>query len=186
MHFRCTIMLAILSALTCVHVSAEEAKADAPKLDIQLKDVKKQTTLVIKKTVKRDEIGKELADIYPKIFKFLGEKKITPSSAPIAKYKIIDDKFEMEAGVVVPDGTKGEGDIVVGELPEGKVATTIHLGAYDKLPNTYQAIGEWLKTKGLTSAGIGWEIYVSDPGTTKPEEVKTEVYLLTAPEKKEK
>jgi effector-binding domain-containing protein len=185
MQFR-FIVAFIFAAIPFGHIFAEDAKADAPKLDIQLKDVKKQTTLVIKKTVKREDIGKELGEIYPKIFKFLGEKKITPNSAPMAKYKMTADGFEMEAGVVVPDGTKGEGDIVAGELPEGKVVTTTHLGAYDKLPNTYQAIGEWLKTKGLISAGIGWEIYISDPGTTKPEEVKTEVYLLTAPEKKDK
>jgi len=45
-------------------------------------------------------------------------------------------------------------------------------------------LGEWMKTKGLTPAPLGWEIYISDPGQTKPEEVKTEVYLMAEPDKK--
>jgi effector-binding domain-containing protein len=175
----------IMASLLWMNAHGEDAKpAEAPKLDAQIKDVKKQSTLVIKKTVKKTEIATALAAIYPKVFKFVEEKKIKLLSAPMAKYKVVGDNFEMEAGVVVAEGTKGEGDIVSGELPEGKVGFVVHTGAYEKLPETYKALGEWMKTKGLTPAPLGWEIYISDPGQTKPEEVKTEVYLMAEPEKK--
>ena len=162
-------------------------RADEAKLDIQqLKDVKKQTTLVIKKTVKRDEIAGALGEILPKVFAYLGANNIKPSSPPMAKYKVVGDKFEMEGGVIVPDGTKGEGEIVASELPAGKAAFAVHVGPYEKLPQTYEALAGWLKTKGYKPGKIGWEIYVSDPGQSKPEEIKTEVYLMAESEKNAK
>jgi effector-binding domain-containing protein len=132
MFARSTVLIGILSAACISRISADEPKtAESPKLEIKLKDVKKQTTLVIKKTVKRAEIGGALGEIFPKIFAHLGANNIKPSSAPMAKYKVVGDKFEMEGGVIVPDGTKGEGEIVVGELPAGKAAFAIHIGPYE-------------------------------------------------------
>ena len=117
--------------------------------------------------------------VYPKIFAFLTQNKIAPS-APLALYKTADgENFEIEAGVVVPEGTKGEGDIVVSELPAGKAAFTVHSGPYENLPRTYAAVMEWMKTKETKMAGPAWEIYITDPGAIKkPEELKTEVYVL--------
>ena len=178
-------LVAVIFGLASAPSLATEPKAgDASKLDIQLKDVKKQPTLVVKKSVKRDEIGPSLAEIFPKVFAHLGKSGIQPKTAPLAKYKVDGDKFEMEGGIVVPEGTKGEGALVASDLPAGKVAFAVHVGPYEKLPDTYEALKAWLKTKGLKPSDIGWEIYISDPGSTKPEEIKTEVYLLVEPEKK--
>jgi AraC family transcriptional regulator len=181
---RLTVAAVVLCLWCLPRLQADEPKSgESPKLEIQLKDVKKQTTLVIKKTVKRDEISGALHEIFPKVFGYLAQNNIQPSSAPMAKYKVVGDSFEMEAGVIVPDGTKGEGDFVVSELPAGKAAFAVHVGPYEKLPETIRTVAEWLKTKGHKSARIGWEIYVSDPGQVKPEEIKTEVYVLAEPEK---
>jgi effector-binding domain-containing protein len=181
--------IAILALVTVLWstVRAGEPKPSEPaKLDIQLKDVKKQTTLVMKKTVKPTEIAGALGQIFPQVFQYLADHNIQPASAPMAKYKTVADGYEMEAGVVVPGGTKGNGDIVVGELAAGKAAFVVHVGRYEKLPGTYKALDEWLKAKGYRSSGIHWEIYISDPTQTKPDETKTECYLLAEPEKKDK
>lgn len=88
----------IMASLLWMNVHGEDAKpAETPKLDAQIKDLKKQSTLVIKKTVKKTEIATALAAIYPKVFKFVEEKKIKLLSAPMAKYKVVGDNFEMEA-----------------------------------------------------------------------------------------
>jgi effector-binding domain-containing protein len=186
MILRSTIALLAVQALLFSPLRADEPKsADAAKLDIELKDVKKQTTLVVKKTVKQTEIAGALGQIYPKVFQYLAANKIQEASAPLARYKIVADGLAMEAGVVVPEGTKGEGDLVVGELPAGKAAFTVHVGPYEKLPETYKALNAWLAAKGLKSSGIAWEIYISDP-QSKPDEIKTECYLLAEPQKSDK
>lgn len=171
------------SVLAFLSLAVFACAAEDAKLDIQLKDVKKQSTLIIKTKAKKAEIGIALGKVYPKVFAFLNANKIAPS-APIALYTTADgENFEIEAGVVVPDGTKGEGEIVASELPAGKVAATIHTGPYENLPKTYAAVMEWLKTKEQKMAGPAWEVYVSDPGKTKPEELKTEVNVLVAEKK---
>jgi effector-binding domain-containing protein len=183
---RIAILFLVAGVISSSNSQADEPKAAAtPKLDIQLKDVKKQTTLVVKKTVKQTEIAGTLGQIYRKVFQYLAANNIQPASAPVAKYKIVADGFAMEAGVVVPEGTKGEGDLVVGELPAGKAAFAVHIGPYEKLPETYKALDAWLAAKGLKSSGIAWEIYIS-PDQTKPDEIKTECYLLAEPEKSDK
>ena len=171
-------ILLLVVTLTAISAGAEEGK-----LDVQLKDVKKQSTLIIKTKSKKADIGKELAKIYPKIFAHLAANKIAPS-APIALYTTVDgENFEIQAGVVVPEGAKGDGEIVASELPGGRAAFTIHTGPYENLSKTYAVVMDWLKTKGEKMAGPSWEIYVSDPGDTKPEALKTEIYVLVEEKK---
>jgi effector-binding domain-containing protein len=187
MFARLTVIAACLVAIFSALPPTRAANpADGQKLDIQLKEVKKQSTLVIKKTAKRDEIGPTLAEILPQVFGYIGANNIKPDSAPMAKYKVAGEKYEMEGGLIVPTGTKGSGEIVAGELPAGKAAFAVHVGAYEKLPDTYKAMADWLKAKGLKPSNVGWEIYVTDPSQAKPDEIKTEVYLLVEPEKKSK
>jgi len=166
---------AVLSMI--VVVSASIFAADAP-LDVQIKDVKKQSTLSLKKKIKRAEIGAALGQIYGVIGAYLGTKNIQPLAAPFAVYKKSGaDEFDVLAGFVVPDGTKGDGEIAAGELHAGTTAFAVHVGPYDKLAETCDKIRAFAKSKGYTDLGENWEFYISDPGTTKPEELKTEIYV---------
>ena len=154
------------------------ANAAAAALDVQIKDVKKQSTLVIKKKVKQAEIGAALAEIFPKLGAFMRSQKIQQLSAPMTFYsKTTGGELEIEAGVVVPDGTKGEGAIEAGELPAGKAAYFVHVGPYEKLPAAYDKVKEILKDKQMKDKGVSWEFYANDPTTVKPDEIKTEIYM---------
>lgn len=62
------------------------ANAAVAALDVQIKDVKKQSTLVIKKKVKQAEIGAALAEIFPKLGAFMRSQKIQQLSAPMTFY----------------------------------------------------------------------------------------------------
>jgi effector-binding domain-containing protein len=168
------------AAVFIIAVVAGSCFAEDAKLDIQVKEVKKQPTLIMKTKAKKAEIGAELQKIFPKVFAFIAANKI-PESAPMAYYVSRDPAmttFDIEAGIVVPEGTKGDGDIVASSLPAGKTAFAVHVGPYEDLPKTYAAIVDWAKTKGLTTQPIAWEVYITDPGNTKPNELKTEVYVL--------
>jgi len=157
--------------LVCATVCAEDMK-------VEIKDVKKQATLVIKAHVKQDEIGGKLSEILPKVFIYIGKNKIDPKSAMLTYYSKGDGKeFDIEGGVAVAEGSKGEGDVVASELPGGKTAFTVHTGTYDNLPKTYEALRAWLKAHGQKEKGVAWEIYISDPGSTKQDDLKTEIYM---------
>ena len=56
-----------------------------------------------------------------------------------------------------------EGDIGLSELPGGPVARTTHVGSYDGLSGTYDALHEWIHAQPGYDDGAGpWESYVDD------------------------
>jgi len=62
------------------------------------------------------------------------------------------------------------------ELPGGKMAKTVHKGPYETCESTYNALYEWLATKGMQITGPTREAYLNDPREVKPEDILTEIY----------
>jgi effector-binding domain-containing protein len=152
--------------------------ADAPPLKVEIKDMPKQITMVVKKTIKRNEIAAELGQIYGKIFGYAHPKNIKPLGAPfMLMTKMTADTMDIEAGAPVAEGTKGEGDILISELPGGKIAVATHAGPYENLPKAWEEFKKQIAEKKLEASGNPWEVYTNDPTTVKPEEIKTELYL---------
>lgn len=158
-------------------IFAEESK-------MEIKELKKQSTLVIKKKIKQGEIAAVLGEIFGKVMRHVTISGIKPLSAPFARYNMGEgDSFEIEAGVIVPEGSKGEGEIVAGDLPAGKTAFAVYTGPYDGLKGAHERLNAELKKQALKENGPRWEIYVNDPGDTKPEALKTEIYIAVKQEK---
>ena len=57
------------------------------------------------------------------------------------------------------------------------VASTIHVGSYETVGTTYEALAEWMTEQGYRMSGPPEESYLSDPKDTPPEEFLTEVRL---------
>jgi AraC family transcriptional regulator len=75
----------------------------------------------------------------------------------------------------VNDQFQATGEIGVQELPGGEFAVATLRGPYSGLPDVYRWLfNEWLPTSGrkLRSAPC-FEVYVTDPTTTSPEESVT-------------
>ena len=73
------------------------------------------------------------------------------------------DAFEVEAGFPVTPAIPGEGELEASMLPGGEAAATTHIGPYDAMRPTYEAITEWLGEHDAVPAGAPWEVYLSDP-----------------------
>ncbi len=159
-------------------IFACNTRAADPKVTVEIKDLKKQTALVVKGTCKKAEIGPTLGKMFGQVGAYMRANSIQMASAPMAHYtKVSGDDYELEGGIIVADGTKGKDNVVAIELPAGKTAFAVHVGPYEKFADTYDAMKAFLKSKGMKEAGTSWEIYITDPGNTKPEELKTEVYM---------
>lgn len=86
--------------------------------------------------------------------------------------------MDIDFGVEVSRPFVPEGEIIAAETPSGKVATAMHVGPYEQLGKTHDAIHAWAASKKLTFAGKSWEIY-GDP-TNDPAKLETRVeYLLS-------
>ena len=72
---------------------------------------------------------------------------------------------EVAAGFPVSGAVQPAGDVVPMELPGGRAVTTVHVGPYDTLHETYAQMREWMAAQGLTPADHMWEVYLTDPST---------------------
>lgn len=58
-------------------------------------------------------------------------------------------------------------------LHEGKCVQMLHVGPFEKEPETLAQIGAFCKERGLQQNGLHHEIYLSDFRKTAPEKLKT-------------
>jgi effector-binding domain-containing protein len=75
------------------------------------------------------------------------------------------DVIDVAGGFRVSAPIEPTGDVVPMELPGGRAVTTVHVGPYDAMAETYHKMHTWMATKGLTPATRMWETYLSDPMT---------------------
>ena len=89
------------------------------------------------------------------------------------------DKLRYDACIVVSKDVKPDGAMGVQEVPGGKFAVFTHIGDYDKLESSYDYIfGKWLPESGKELRNVhSFEKYLNAPENTKPEKLKTEIYI---------
>ena len=94
----------------------------------------------------------------------LNARGTPPTHEPFAYYPTTPSAtIEVEAGFAVDEPIAPSGEVVPSQLPGGTVVGGIHIGPYEKLAETYTAMGDWAATQGLTLSGPMWEVYLSDP-----------------------
>jgi AraC family transcriptional regulator len=89
------------------------------------------------------------------------------------------DKLRYDACITVGPQVEAEGEVGVQEIPAGEYAMTLHAGPYEKLNETYAAMcGQWLPQSGRElRSDPSLEMYLNSPNDTKPEDLRTEVYV---------
>jgi effector-binding domain-containing protein len=88
---------------------------------------------------------------------------------------------DIEVGVQVErsfDGVSVSG-VRCSVLPAGRVARALHLGPYDQMASTYDAITAWARDSAHTFAGPSWEVY--GDWDDDPAKLRTEIYFLLTP-----
>jgi effector-binding domain-containing protein len=70
-----------------------------------------------------------------------------------------NEAMNIDFGVQVARPFAQEGDVRCIETPAGEVATTVHIGPYDRLGDAHNAIHAWCAANSRKIAGASWEIY---------------------------
>lgn len=124
---------------------------------------------------------------FPQIFGWLAEHGIAHTGAPFIRYHVTGDAgFDIEMGVPVEAAVPDDGRIRSGALPAGRYVTLRHVGPFDGLMASHQALREWAAARRValdswdTDRGTAWhgcaESYVIDP-SAEPDPAKWEVEL---------
>jgi AraC family transcriptional regulator len=166
------------------HISEDRrSRENEMAYSITKKELAPQPVLIVRRRVKRSEIAAAIGEALPGIFVYAQQHGIALAGLPFTRYvEMGPGLITMEPGMrVVSPGPAGHGEIVADTLPGGLVATTVHAGPYDKLPDAYAAIEQWMEAEGLVAAGPPWESYLNDPSDfPDPKDWKTEVFWPVA------
>ena len=145
--------------------------------EIEKRTIEEVPFLFVRKQAKQEEIAAALESAFGAVFQYATGNGIPFAGPPTARYPEFGPGFvTIEAGLPVAGPAQGDGEIELGSLVGGRVATTIHKGPYDQLSQAHQAIEKWLAENGEQAAGGPWEAYVTDPGEVPdPADWETEV-----------
>lgn len=127
-------------------------------------------------------IGERIGRAFGAVVAELGKVHVTPSGPAIASYAPATDGFEVAAGFPVPPSFTASPALSRLDLAEVEAAHTTHVGPYSELPAAYDDVRAYAAAAGraVTSEGLMWEEYWSEPGTPD-NQTRTEIYWPLAP-----
>jgi effector-binding domain-containing protein len=82
--------------------------------------------------------------------------------------------MEADFGLEVTRAFEAEGEVVSTHTPGGEVASTVHVGPYERIGDANAGIEAWCRSHGRLLGGISWEIY----GDPSDDPAKPEVQVL--------
>ena len=92
--------------------------------------------------------------------------------------KIRTAPMDIDFGVQVARPFEAEGSVRCVETPAGEVASTVHIGPYDRLHDAHDAIHAWCAANNRKIGSASWEIYAD--WCDDPAKLETTIKYLLA------
>lgn len=124
-------------------------------------------------------IAEAMGSGFAEVFGFVGQNGITPLNMPMSVYHGMDPnilRFQSAVLVSAEDAAKASGNIKHGTIPAGDCMTCTHVGSYNDMSASHQALWQHMKETDDEGQMPVWEIYVDDPGDTAEADLRTELY----------
>ena len=148
-------------------------------LEVTEKQIEAQPAAVIRTKARQPDLGPVMDELFPLVLAFIQASGAQPAGPPFCRYLSMgSEEWEIEPGVPVTEPVAGEGRVEAAELPGGAVLSTMHVGPYETLGQSWDALDRWVKQEGKVPGGAAWELYVTDPAVvTDPAECRTELVM---------
>jgi len=142
----------------------------------EAKEQSAQPTLSIRTRTPVQDLPQVLGKAYGAIAQYLGKLGEQPVGPPFVAYYNMDmQNLDVEIGFPVSGRFPGKDDIAACEIPAGKVAACLYVGPYNEIEPAYKALSQWIEDNGYEATGVAYEMYLSDPTQTSPQELKTQI-----------
>ena len=144
----------------------------------EIRQTTEQHTAALKMTRPVTQIGPAMAEAFPKLYHAVVSAGVEPAGEPLARYFDMDaEAVIFECAVPVPGPFTAVGEVQPSTVGGGEAAFTVHVGPYDTIGQTWEALMTWLTEQGKAPAGPTWEVYIDDPQEVPENELKTELYI---------
>lgn len=148
--------------------------------DIQMKTMVPRPYVGIRRVVKLDGIGPACAEILPRLSQWLAKRGASPVGPPAVVYHAFDattGAFDMQPAFFLASPLDGEGDVQSGQTAGGEALVAVHVGPYDKLSATWEAVFARAAALGRSVTQSAWESYLDIPGTVDEAKQRTEIVV---------
>jgi len=145
---------------------------------VEIKEVTARPAAVVRFTAGVPEMGEKMGTAFGQVMQYLTQAGVQIAGPAIGYYEQLgNERFDVRSGFIVAAPIEGNGTVQPFELPAGKVATTVHVGPYETLPEAYAALAEQSKALGeeIEMGAPMWEEYLTGP-ETPPGQTQTVIY----------
>ncbi len=141
-----------------------------------------QATAVVREDVSVDELPEFFGRALHRAMAAVQAQGHHPTGPPIALYHgKPHGSVDVEAGFPVEAPITPSEGVTPGRLPGGRVVEATHVGSYDEMARTYDAVVAWMAERRLTPAEEMWEVYLTDPVTQPdPATWRTQIFWPVA------
>ena len=156
-------------------------------MEIEVWDEPVRWALVVRRVVRMDELSSFFREAFGRAVEAAHSGHMEIAGPPFAWYHgVPTTSIDVAAGIPVEHVT---GELPPGisavERPGGRSVVAIHVGPFEALRDTYQAVEQWMAEQGLAAGDDGaWEEYLTDP-VTEPDQstwqTRIVLPLATAP-----
>jgi effector-binding domain-containing protein len=133
-------------------------------LAFEIRTIPLQPIAAMHLSVPQEEIGEAMSRAFPAIFEAVGAAGATPAGPPMARYFDFGDPIiDFECAIPVAAPFAGHGDVQPSSVGGGEAAVCLHVGPYDTISQTWEAMTAWVGEQGRSPGGPGWESYLTGP-----------------------
>lgn len=145
---------------------------------IQLTEVEPQLLAAASGYATTQNYVPRLFELLDKVWAFLKTNpQVKNEGLNVFLYFNQDDKgMPIQAGVKITAPFESAAEVICSATPGGRVATTVHIGPYEKLAEAHSALRNWCKDNSHSCAGPVWEIY--GHWNDNPDQLQTDVFYL--------
>ena len=126
--------------------------------------LKEQPVAVVRERVPMASLTDFFSRAFGTVMAAARKQGASPAGPPFALYRgMPSETVDVEAGFPIAGNFTEADGVASGTLPETDALEALHVGPYDTLENTYNAILGQMEAEGLTPSDTMWEYYLSDP-----------------------
>jgi effector-binding domain-containing protein len=135
-------------------------------MDVKIVELPEQPTAVIREQVAMNALPEFFGRAFAEVSTALEAQSMQPAGPPFALYRgMPTETVDVEAGFPVSATIAAVNGVRAGNLPACRAVQAMHVGSYDTLGTTYEAVKQRMREEGMKASDDMWEYYLSDQST---------------------
>jgi len=135
-------------------------------MDVKIVELQEQPTAVIREQVAMNALPEFFGRAFAEVSTAMEAQSMQPAGPPFALYRgMPTETVDVEAGFTVSTTIAAVNGVQAGTLPACRAVQAMHVGGYDTLDTTYEAVKQRMREEGMKASDDMWEYYLSDQST---------------------